>query len=203
MSKILWFDCETSGLIPDKNALLQLAALIEIDGKVEEEINLFMRPLLKNTIDEEALKIGGFSEPQVRNFPPNETQFKKFLAAITKYVDRYDKSDKFILAGYNISSFDEPFLRQFFADNAVTKKDRQYGNYFGSYFAWPKRDIQTYVAEHYSELGLRLPDFKLETLCAYYSIDIQAHDALSDILATRTLYTILRYSFPMRPPKAA
>ena len=201
MNKVLWFDCETTGLIPGTHALIQLAALVEIDNKVEEEIDLKIRPMLHNTIDPEALKISSLKEPEIKNWTPNETQFKKFLKTITKYVDRYDKNDKFILAGYNISAFDEPFLRQFFLDNAASKKDRQFGNYFGSYFAWPKRDIQTYVAEHYAELNLRLPNFKLETLCNHCNIEITAHDALSDILATRTLYTILRYTFPMLPTK--
>jgi DNA polymerase III epsilon subunit-like protein len=32
-----------------------------------------------------------------------------------------------------------------------------------------------------------LPDYKLSTVCAHYGIDIKAHEALSDIQATREL----------------
>ena len=85
-------------------------------------------------------------------------------------------------------------MRQFFTDNAKTKKEREAHGYFGSWFAWPKRDVQTYVAEHFAEHALRLENFQLGTVCAHFDIPIDAHDAFSDIQATRILYYMLRYS---------
>ncbi len=198
-NKILWVDVETTGLIPGRAGIIQLAAMVEIGGKVLETIDLKMRPLVKNVCDPEALKLHGLSEPAIKLYPPNSDAFTSFEALLRKYIDKFDKLDKFILAGYNVNSFDEPFLRQFFVDNAKTEKQREAQGYFGSYFAWPKRDIQTYVAEHFAEYALRLKNYQLATVCEHFGIEINAHDALSDITATRTLYYILRYSLTAQP----
>ena len=198
-NKILWVDLETTGLIPGRSAIIQLAALVEIGGQVLETIDLKLRPLIKNVNDPEALKLHGLSEPAIKLYPPNADAFVAFEALLRKYIDKFDKLDKFVLAGYNVSSFDEPFLRQFFIDNAATKKEREAHGYFGSYFAWPKRDTQTYVAEHFAEYSLRLENYQLATVCAHFGIEIDAHDALSDITATRTLYYVLRYSLAAQP----
>jgi DNA polymerase-3 subunit epsilon len=167
---------------------------VEIDGQIVEEIDLKMRPLVKYRVDAEALEVVGVSEPEIRNWPPQDKQYKRFETLLERYVNRYEKLDKFVLAGYNINSFDEPFLRELFMDNAKTRDERKYGGYFGSWFFWPKRDAQTYLADHIAENSLRLPNYKLATVCQHYGISIEAHDALSDIRATRTLYRVLRYS---------
>lgn len=161
-----------------------------------------MRPLMKHEVDPEALEAIGLKKPEIKNYPPQATQYDAFEAFLARYVNRYEKLDKFVLAGYNINAFDEPFLRQLFVDNAKTRKDRKYGGYFGSWFFWPKRDVQTFLAEHLAE-GLRLDNYKLETVCEYYNIPIEAHDALSDIRATRQLYRVLRYSISNAMPVAA
>ena len=192
--KVLWVDLETTGTNTIRHAIIQLAALAEIDGVIDAEINLQMAPLTKHEIDPEALAINEISEKEIRGYPHQSVQYETFVAFVSRYINRYEKLDKFVLAGYNISSFDEPFLRELFLSNAATKRDRKYGGYFGSWFFWPKRDVQTYLAEHISEHGLRLPDFKLGTVCAHFGIEINAHDALSDIQATRQLYHVLRYS---------
>jgi DNA polymerase-3 subunit epsilon len=200
--KVLWIDLETTGTNPIRHAPTQLAALVSINGIIEDEINLHMRPLTKHEVDDEALVKTNRTEDEIRAYPHQSEQFETFKALLERYVNRYEKLDKFVLAGYNISSFDEPFLRELFMDNAATRNERKYGGYFGSYFFWPKRDVQTYLAEHIAENGLRLPNYKLETVCAYFGIPIDAHDALSDIRATRTLYRVLRYSISTAAPAA-
>jgi DNA polymerase-3 subunit epsilon len=194
MSKVLWIDLETTGLDPKKHGIIQLAALAEIDNDVVEEVDLLIRPLDKHQVEEEALAKSNRTEKEVREYPTSAEQFKAFETFLARYINRYDKFDKFVLAGYNINSFDEPFLRQFFIDNAKTDKERKYGGYFGSWFFWPKRDVQTYLAEHLLEIGLRLSNYQLSTVCEYFNIPIEAHDALSDIQATRILYNVLRFS---------
>ena len=192
--KVLWIDLETTGLEPLRHAIIELAALAEIDGEIVEEIDLKMRPLAKHKVDSEALETIFRTEAEIRTYPHQADQYRAFEEFLTRYINRYEKLDKFILAGYNINTFDEPFLRQLFLDNAADRKARKYGGYFGSWFFWPKRDVQTYLAEHLTENGLRLPNYKLATVCEYFNIPITAHDALSDIQATRTLYSVLRFS---------
>ena len=198
-TKVLWLDLETTGTSPLNAAIIQLAAIFEINGKVEEELNLKMRPMLDSKVDIEALKVTGKTEEEIRKYPHPSDQFGIFEQKLAYYVNKYDKFDKFVLSGYNISAFDDDFLRQYFLSNAKTRKDRQYGGYYGSWIFWPKRDVQTYLADHITDYGLRLPNYRLETVCQHFGIPIDAHDALSDIRATRQLYQILRYSLPHQP----
>jgi DNA polymerase III epsilon subunit-like protein len=109
---------------------------------------------------------------------------------MSKYVDRYNKNDKFVMAGFNVG-FDEDFLRSTF------RKVQE--GYFGSWFAWPKIDVAFLVALEYVK-GLRLPDFKLATICAHYDIHIDAHTALGDAKASRQLFYELSYK-QKEPPR--
>jgi DNA polymerase-3 subunit epsilon len=183
MSKIFWFDCETTSLNPYKGSIHQLAFMIEINNKIVEKYNFKIAPFPGSEISKEALEISGIMDDELENFPPPEEMHKDLLKSLSKYVNKYTKTDKFILAGYNISSIDEPFLRQFFTKNC--------DNYFGSWFFWPKLDVQNQVAEHIAKKNLRLENYKLETVCNHFNIPIKAHDATSDIKATRTLYYLL------------
>jgi len=202
-NKVLWVDLETTGTNPIRHGIIQLAALVEIGGILEAELNLKMAPLAKHEIEEEALAVNSVTQEEINTYPHQSKQYPEFEALLSRYINRYEKLDKFILAGYNINAFDEPFLRQLFLDNAATRRDRKYGGYFGSWFFWPKRDVQTYLAEHIAEHGLRLPNYQLSTVCEHFNIPIDAHDALSDIQATRTLYRVLRYSISTAMPLAA
>ena len=203
-AKVLWVDLETTGTNPLRHGIIQLAALVEIDNEIIEEVDLRMRPMTKHEVDAEALEVNGVTEAQINEWPAQSDQYAAFEALLERYVNRYEKLDKFVLAGYNINAFDELFLRQMFLDNAKTREERKYGGYFGSWFFWPKRDVQTYVAEHIVEHTMRLKNYKLETVCAQFGIQISPHDALSDIHATRQLYRVLRYSLnPTFDEKAA
>jgi len=43
MSKVLWLDTETTGL-SEKSCIVQVAAIIVMDGKEKERFNINMRP---------------------------------------------------------------------------------------------------------------------------------------------------------------
>jgi DNA polymerase III alpha subunit (gram-positive type) len=191
VSKVLWFDVETTGLDKSKCAIRQIAALAEINGKVEDTINLEIQPFEAAKIEEGAKALFGGALDENRT--PYHLAYQQFTKFLLFFVGKFDPADKFVLAGYNITSFDEPFLREFFLVN----KDK----YFGSYFAWPKIDVQTFVAMYHAEMSFRPDNFKLETVCRQFGIPIDAHDALSDIQATRQLYHVLRYT--LAPAQAA
>ena len=105
---------------------------------------------------------------------------------MSKYVDQYDKNDKFTIVGYNCT-FDIGFLREFFRLN----NDKYYGSWFSSYNMIDVHKLFTALRGSglYPELEA-LENMKLETVANHYGIEIQAHDALSDIYATEKLYDI-------------
>jgi DNA polymerase-3 subunit epsilon len=123
--KVLWIDLETTGTNSAIHAIIQLAALVEIDNEIVEEADLRMRPMSTQEVDEEALELNGVTAEEIKQWPAQSTQYAAFEALLERYINRYEKTDKFILAGYNINAFDEPFLRQRFVDNAKTRKERK------------------------------------------------------------------------------
>lgn len=187
MSKILWIDTETTGVDPEKNAIIQLAYIVEIGGGIVEEGNFLMAPHAGSTVEKKALEINKRDIVEIMQYPHLKDTMKDFKMILAKYVNKFNKLDKFVLAGYNIA-FDEQFLRAAF----TRTKDK----FFGSWFFWPKCDCVTYVSRYIAEKNLRLKNYKLSTLCEHFNIPLDAHDALNDIRATRDLYSILRHSLP-------
>ncbi len=178
--KILWIDEETSGLNKEEHAILSLSALMEIDGKIVDEINLTMQPFKGDKISQEALDINGFTIEQIRTFDHPEVAFKKLIKFFSKYINRYDKNDKFSLAGYNIVKFDIPFLEMLF------KKCND--PYLGSWINGEPLDVYQFVLIM-KKLGvIKSESTKLEMIAQDLQIPIMAHDAKEDILATRKVY---------------
>ena len=183
-TKILWLDCETTGTDPVKNDIWQFAYLIEIDGEIVDGENMYIRPYNTKNIEERALEIGGTTITKLLEI---ELDTRQAVANIknrwAKYIDKYNRDDKFVMAGYWIH-FDNGFLRQTFK-----KAGDKYG--IGSWCFSPCIDVAAFVAIAIAKHGFRFPNYKLETVCDRLGIPIEAHDALSDIHATRTLYQAL------------
>ncbi len=181
MAKIFWLDTETSGVNAEKNALLQLAYIIEIDGVVVAQSVIHMRPWEGATIEKKALDVNQLDAQGIWLAPPLQKGVSDLQAVLAKYVSRYDKTDKFIQAGYNVG-FDDKFLRQAF----IKAGD----DYYGSWFFWPKLDVSSSVAQWMMESKAFEPpkNFQLATMCGLFNVPIKAHDAASDINATRELY---------------
>jgi DNA polymerase-3 subunit epsilon len=182
MDKKCWIDVETSGLDPHKACILTMGVLIDIDDEIKEELSLKMQPFKGAEITSEALKVNGLKESDFKDWPSCKEGYLSLMDCLKMYIDRFKKEDKFVFCAYN-ANFDDQFVRSLFKLN--------WDKYYGSYFFWPKLDVQTFVAMAIAK-GLRLPNFKLSTICEFYGIKLDAHDALSDIKATRILYKLLR-----------
>lgn len=183
MSKIAWIDTETTGLNPKTNALIQLSGLIEVDGSVKESFDFFLRPWNGAVVEPEALAVNGRSIDEISNFQDHILVIHQFRTLLSKYANKYDKDDKFVFAGYN-PNFDIGFLRETFLKAG--------DNYYGSWFFNCPLDVATIVAEKVVS-GLRLPNYKLVTVCEHYSIGLEdAHSSDNDIRATRELYYTLK-----------
>jgi len=176
MSKVFYFDTETTGLDSHQNDIIQLAYLVEIDGEVKEKGNLFMQPFRYDTISQEALAINKRTIEEIKKFPEPRVIYVQIKSLLSKYVDRYNKSDKFIPAGYNVR-FDIDFLQQFFIKNG----DKYFGAFFDYHFIDPMPIINCLNYKG----SMKLQNAKLITACEFLGIKIEAHDALSDIEATR------------------
>ncbi len=193
--KILWFDVETTGLNPDKNDIVQLGFQLEIDGNIVEQGDLRFRPINPDEIEMKALEVCNLTVEEIMGYPDAREQYENFLRILDNHIDKFNRDDKAFPAGYNVG-FDYGFLM------AMPRKlgDR-YG--FGSYFNHMLLDPMPIINNLLSVNALEpVPvNRKLETMANMFGIQIEAHDAVSDINATRELYYTLmrRFTFDGKP----
>lgn len=181
--KVLWIDSETSGLSPIENDILTLALLVEIDGEIKDELYLEIQPTNWNSISIEALKINKLTIEQLKTFDLPIVAHERLEQFLSKWIDRYDKKDKFQPAGYNVE-FDCEFLGQFF--KKVGDK------YYGAWVDYHKFDVATLVQLLALKKVIKLSSYKLVNVAKHFNIEFDAHNAMSDIKATRQLcYKIL------------
>lgn len=109
--------------------------------------------------------------------------YVKFVNMLSKYVDKFDKKDKFFLVGYNNASFDNHFLKAFFVQNG--------DNYFYSWFWVNSIDVMVLSTQHLMRKRHEMTDFKQETVARALGIQIDSaklHDASYDIQLTKEIY---------------
>lgn len=182
--KLFWFDCETTGLNEFKNDIIQLAFIVEINGTVVEDGQVKMQPLNYNdesiggAISQAALAIHGMGIETLRTFPTQNEGFSFILRLLDKYINKYEREDKFTPAGYNVN-FDMKFLQGLFK--------KQGSKYFGSYFDYHYLDPMV-LANYLRFYGrIHTKNAKLGTMAEHFGVTIQAHDAMSDIRATHEI----------------
>ncbi len=185
MSKILYFDCETTGLKAHLNGIIQLAFVLEIDGEVVEERNIKMRPFEGDVIEEEALKVNGITVEQMNGFMEPNMAYMELFSVFNRHIKKYDKADKFFPAGFNVK-FDLDFLSEFWRKASNDK----YG--MGSYCNWRSLDPLPVIYFLVVNGQIKLPNYKLATVCEYFGIKLDnAHDAMADIKATIELIKLV------------
>lgn len=190
MNKILWIYTETTGLNPAKHGLRELAYILVIDGQVVNKDVLQIDTRTYKThveIDDKALKLSNVTIEDFDNFEKSEYQFNYFKHSLLSRINIEDKNDYFTLAGFNVK-FDNDFLREWFYDNDA-------GTEFKNYFHYKVIDVFPLVIT-LKHLGfINTKNDKLKTVCEHFNIPIDAHNALSDIEATKNLYELISDKF--------
>lgn len=194
--KLIFIDVETTGVNPDCNGLTQISGCVQIDDDVAESFDYFVRPFPQDLIESSALEVTGIDRRQF--LPPEHPDhlavpgqlfedpkeiYVRMHTMFKKYIDQYDKSDKFQFIGYNAHSFDMPFMRKFWEKNG----DR----FFGSWFWYPCLDVMLIWAQILQSVRAELPNFKLATVAKHAGIDVdesRLHDSQYDIELTRELW---------------
>lgn len=181
--KTFFIDVETTGLDPKKAAIHQLAGIIEIDNQVVDRFDLRIRPFKGAEINQEALEISKVTLDQINGYAPEANAYKYLLAKLAGHVDRFNKRDKFHIAGYNCARFDSEFLREFFL--------RMGDKYYGSWFWSNPLDVMILAGERLKHSRQELANFQLQTVASFLLGDRDpegAHDAAVDVEWTRLIY---------------
>ena len=194
MKKVLWLDVETTGLDCRKHGLREVGFIIEID-RVEVDKGVFrINPFTYTTkdveIDDYALEISKVSIEDLKSYDRVSYCFKELMKKLVKYVNVNDKNDCFVIAGYN-TAFDIGFIKEWFKEMGLLDS-------YKDLFHYKSLDVFSlvFVLRH---LGLNSAENdKLETMCNYFDIEIEAHNALSDIEATKKLYELICEKFILK-----
>ena len=194
MKKVLWLDVETTGLDCGKHGLREVGFIIEIDG-VEVDKGVFkINPFTYTTkdveIDDYALEISKVSIEDLESYDRVSYCFKELMKKLVKYVNVNDKNDCFVIAGYN-AAFDIGFIKEWFKEMGLQDS-------YKDLFHYKSLDVFSIVFA-LRHLGLNSAENdKLETMCNYFGIEIEAHNALSDIEATKKLYELICEKFILK-----
>lgn len=184
--KVVFFDLETTGTLVNKHGIHQISGEIIIDGVVKEKFDFKVQPNPKALIEQEALDVAGVTKEQILAYPPMENVYNQFVDLLSKYVDRYNKQDKFFMAGYNNASFDNHFLRAWFIQNG--------DKYFGSWFWSNSIDVMVLATAYLLEKRPQMENFKQGTVAKALGIsvdDTKLHDAMYDIEVCKAIYDIV------------
>lgn len=179
-----FIDTETTGLDPSLHHIHQISGIIFDDSWKElERFDLKFCPKTLEGHTAEALQVSNITPGELAARPMTYIHAHgEFCKIMSKYVDKYDRKDKALLYGYNVS-FDERFVRAWFSSCG--------DEYFGSWFWFPFIDVMQVAAHMVGKDRPSFPNFKLGTVCKAAGIefaDIFSHDGFYDVLKTAELY---------------
>lgn len=179
--KLLWLDTETTGLNKEKCDIIQLAGIVIIDGEEKERFNFHCQPINYENIEQNAMDKTGMTIEKLKTFPTAQETYRKFKELLCKYIDQYDKNDKFFIAGHNVK-FDLEFVQSFF--------DKMGDKYCMSFFRHFTVDLMSFCTILHTAGLINLNSWKLEDIATYLNIpfDTNLHDALVDIDLTRKCF---------------
>lgn len=179
--KLLWIDTETTGLNKERCDIIQIAGIVVIDGEEKERFNFHCQPMNYETIEQDAMDKTGMTIEKLKTFPTSQETYRKFKELLTKYIDPYNKYDKFFVAGHNVK-FDLEFIQSFF--------EKMGDKYCMSFFRHQTVDLMAFCTILLTA-GLITPEnLKLGSIAKYLGFpdDPNLHDALVDIDLTRKCF---------------
>ena len=80
--KTLFLDTETTSSNSQTCGLIQIAGIVEIEGKEVERFNINSNIFGDEEISEEALEINGLTMKQIQKFPKPRIAFAKFISQL-------------------------------------------------------------------------------------------------------------------------
>lgn len=179
-NKILFLDAETTGLIPGYHDIIQIAGVEEENDKIIDEFKYKLRPFNPENIDDEALKINGFTKDKLCFFPDPEHGIEILILRLAPYM----VGENILFAGQK-TFFDLFFLQALFQKSKY-EECRAFNIMQFSHNA--TIDLKTLTLLAILQ-GHKIKSNSLEDVCEYLGVkNEKPHDALSDLYATRECF---------------
>jgi len=182
-TKLMYISVLALGKKPCLYDIYEISGIIEIGGQVVEHFSIGIQPfaILEKPNDFNSVDWAKFQGSEDKYFEftaENYTRLKKlatpiialheFQQLIEKYIDKYDKDDKFILAGH-LAARNISFLQTWF--------ERCKDPFFGSWFQPGVLDILSLVAQYEILTSDKVPSYRLARLEKYF----KTQDLLSSV----------------------
>jgi DNA polymerase-3 subunit epsilon len=173
---LFFLDFETTGLDPLRHGIIQVGWVVEQDGIVTSEQGFDVQLYKGCDVNLNALEINEFTPERCMAGKPLD-----YMLAALRDALAVGFITKVVPVGHRIS-FDLGFFRE------ACEKTKDPLTMFVDFH----KQVDTLgLAQWLNHIGyLHTKNNKLETLCGHYGIELEAHNALSDVKAVRRLYHI-------------
>lgn len=181
MIKKIFLDTETTSANPMKGGLWQIAGIIEC-GKRKEEFVFECDIYSDDEVQQEALDLHKMTLDDLAKKEDPLKTLQYFQHMLGRYVDKYDKKDKFHLINF-MAGFDATVLREWFLKGG--------DEFYGSWFFHPPIDVAVLAANRLMEERGSFQNFKLYSVADYLRIEYRKedlHSALTDARIAREIY---------------
>ena len=187
--KLFWFDVETTGTDDTQHEIIELSAIVEVSGEVQEKRTWFPSINKPETVSPEAMKVNGISVEEVMS--RELTQEKMVLELcqwLAKWVDPKDRWDFYTPAGHNVA-FDVGFLKKAFETQFGPERGP---TRFSAFFDYHNLDTCIFgIMAHYMNPNWTAPFYGLGKTAAAFGIERdqeKEHGGEYDIALTRNLF---------------
>jgi DNA polymerase-3 subunit epsilon len=177
---IFYFDLETGGVDPRRSAILQIAWIIERNGVVMDERVYDVCPENDAEMNFGALAVNNFTFDRIK---AGKNLYYVLCSLKSNLQEHKFGASLFSVCGHNVR-FDIDFLMP-----QTYKCNENLSTCINFHSILDTCAIARFLS--YKGVITGLTSHKLTSLCEHFKIPLNAHDALSDIRATRTLFHIL------------
>lgn len=183
--KTLYIDVETTGLIKYVHGIIVLAYIIDDeDGNELARGEIEMNPLTySDKVSDKALEINGYALEQIKELPDAKEACVNFISVLNEHLDKANFKDKYKLVAYN-ADFDAGFIQ--------TWMDKLVPNTYWKMIDYKHLDPFALIKylQHFNHIDTGKSQ-SLEAVAKYHGIPLIAHNAASDINATREIHKLL------------
>lgn len=167
--ELIFFDFETTGLSKDKDGVWQLGAVKVVNGEIVDRFNIYMNP----EVPVDPKLIAKLKQVDPDGNPISDEFLQKQLSrqeAMNQFAEFAGKNP--LLVAQNVK-FDRGFLEKIINDDQMDMAPAGY------------LDPQVLARMLFDEDPNKIPTVSLGPLAKHFGIEIQHHDALSDVEALR------------------
>lgn len=162
----LFTSIKTTGTIPWKHGITEIAILVENNGKVIDQMYTKMNPG-DVEFDPKALAINNEKIEDIQKYIPQEFAFKHIEEILKKH---YSQNEKFMIVAYNAPFIYDFILNMFKRQGVTVNESGEQHNRFFDYFYSPALDVMQLANIAMLDIRPTIPDFKFNTICTAFDL---------------------------------